>query len=119
MATEEREPVRPKGAALGREIDDVEARLYRRRADVRAHAGAVGDRLREAMSSPLTLVGAAGLGFAVAWFYPRRKTEIEDTGEQQGTSVLGNIMSGLNLAGLVMSLFPPGAGYAADDTDPR
>jgi len=28
-------------------------------------------------------------------------------------------MSGLNLAGLVMSLFPPGAGYAADDTDPR
>ena len=107
-------------AALGREIENVEARLLQRRADVRRHAAAVGDKLSEAMASPLTLVGAAGLGFAVAWYYPRRKADAADSGEG-GMSTLGTIMSGLNLAGMVLSIFPPSGAAAAQEgsTDPR
>ena len=70
------------------------------------------------MASPFTLVGAAGLGFAVAWFYPRRRVEADETGEQ-GTSVLASIMSGLNLAGMVLSMFPASTSSGDQNTDPR
>ena len=125
MATEETKPPRVTSAAKAHQIEEVEARLYRHRAETVVHAAAVGDRLRSAMTSPFTLVGAASLGFAVAWWYPRRRSEPEphhekrDTGEDQGASMLSTLMSGLNLAGMAMSLFPIGAGAAGDDADPR
>ena len=116
-------------AARGREIESVETRLYRRRNDARRHAAVVGDRLSDAMTSPYTLVGAVGLGFAVAWLYPRRRadrTDETDTADpspaagsgEEGTSALATIMSGLNLAGMVLSMFPPSAPQE-ENTDPR
>ena len=115
-------------AALGPRIESVEARLYQRRIDTRRHAAVVGDRLSEAMTSPYTLVGAVGLGFAVAWFYPRRRDDAPDSADagaaaaaasgEDGTSALATIMSGLNLAGMVLSMFPPSAPQE-ENTDPR
>jgi len=108
-------------AERGREIETVEARLLQRRADARRHAAAVGDRLSEVMTSPLTLIGAAGIGAAVAWYYPRRKAEVEPPGEEGRTSALATIMSGLNLAGMMLSLFPAhgNAGPQEESADPR
>ena len=106
---------------LGKQIDDVEGRLYRRRLDARNHAAKLGIGLRGKLASPLTLVGAAGLGFGVAWFYRRRKPDDKPAVEndKQPTSVLATIMSTLNFAGMVVSMFPQPASFVESDSDPR
>jgi hypothetical protein len=97
------------------EIAEVEARLHRRWLDTRVHASEVGNSLRDTLSSPYTLIGAAGVGFGVAWYYqqrdpvPRAKKPEPirgSSGQDEGTSMLTTILNGLNLAGMVISMFP-------------
>ena len=106
-------------------IGEVQARLYERRASAKTHAAMVGQRLKKTLTSPATLIGAAGVGFAIAWFYPRRKGPEPERepgqvlGGKDSTSVMSALMSGLNLAGMVISMFPATAGASAETTDPR
>src|SRR5689334_22991745 len=94
-------------AQTGTEIDAVEKRLYRRRADLRAHAGIVGQEVRVKLSSPVALIGAVGLGFAVAWFFPKRRApEPADSPNDAGAATTSSILNLLNLAGMALSLFP-------------
>ena len=62
-------------AERGTEIGAVERRLQRRWASTRLHAAAVNQDVRHVLSSPWALAGAVGLGFGVAWFFPRAKPE--------------------------------------------
>ena len=115
---------------LKTEIAEVEARLERRWADTRLHAAAVGDSVRANLASPYTLIGAAGLGFGIAWYYQQRepKPKVREpqfeqprAGPDEGASMLTTLLNGLNLAGMVISLFPTHAGSGSGDaeSDPR
>lgn len=108
-------------AELSTEIGAVAQRLDRRWVDTRVHAAALNHNAREALSSPFALLGAVGLGFGVAWFFPkRREPEPAQSPQDTGASVTTSILNALNLAGMVMSMFPAagpesGGGDAADD----
>ena len=115
---------------LKAEIAEVEARLERRWADTRLHAAAVGDNVRAKLASPYTLIGAAGLGFGIAWYYQQREPkpkvrerhyERSSAAPEEGASMMTTLLNGLNLAGMVISLFPTHAGSGSGDaeTDPR
>ena len=116
---------------LKTEIAEVEARLSQRWADTRIHASAVGDDLRMKLSSPYTLIGAAGVGFGIAWYYHQREPRAEREARSdrraeraqpdQGASMMTMLLNGLNLAGMVISLFPPNAtsGSGETENDPR
>jgi hypothetical protein len=109
-------------AELGSEIGAVEQRLHRRWASTRLHAAAVNQDVRQVLSSPWALVGAVGLGFGVAWFFPRAKPEPADVPYDSGATATSSIVSALNLAGMVMSMFPAfgsGSGAADPSEDPR
>ena len=113
-------------AEQGVEIEAIDKRLYRRRADMRAHAGIVGQQVRAKLSSPVALIGAVGLGFAVAWFFPkRREPEPADSPNDAGAATTSSILNLLNLAGMALSLFPSLGGAvrssegAASGEDPR
>lgn len=115
---------------LKAEIAEVEERISRRWTDVRVHAGAVGDTLRVKLSSPFTLIGAAGLGFGIAWYYqqrepkppdsePRREPRDADESDR-GASLMTTLLNGLNLAGMVISMLPANAASGSDaESDPR
>lgn len=109
-------------AERGTEIGAVEQRLHRRWGDTRLHAAAVNHDVRQVLSSPFALIGAVGLGFGVAWFFPRAKPEPADSGRDKGASATSSILNALNLAGMVMSMFPasgPESGAADPADDPR
>jgi len=110
-------------AELGTKIGAVEQRLHRRWASTRLHAAAVDQDVRQVLSSPWALVGAVGVGFGVAWFFPRAKPEPADSPHDSGATATSSIVSALNLAGMVMSMFPAlgtgGAGDADSSEDPR
>ena len=114
---------------LKAEIAEVEARLAQRWTDTRIHASAVGNDLRGKLSSPYTLIGAAGVGFGIAWYYQQRepRTEREPrpdprrTEPDQGASMMTTLLNGLNLAGMIISMFPTNAtsGSGETENDPR
>jgi hypothetical protein len=115
---------------LKAEIAEVEARLSRRWAETRIHAAAVGDDVRAKLTSPYTLLGAAGVGFGIAWYYQQReprpkerepREERRQSESEEGPSMMTTLLNGLNLAGMVISLFPTNAtsGSGETENDPR
>ena len=104
-------------AELGTEIGALEQRLHRRWASTRLHAAAVNQDVRQVLSSPWALVGAVGLGFGVAWFFPRAKPEPADAPHDSGATATSSIVRALNLAGMVMSMFPA-SGSESGEADP-
>ncbi|MEO7762305.1 MAG: hypothetical protein ABIS68_10390 [Casimicrobiaceae bacterium] len=103
---------------LGRQIDEVEGRLNRRRLDARNRAALLGIAVREKLASPVTIAGAVGLGFAVAWFYRRRPSDATHP-EEKSSSTLATIMGALNFAGMMISLFPQATSFTESENDPR
>ena len=108
-------------AELGSEIGAVEQRLHGRWASTRMHAAAVNEDVRQVLSSPWALVGAVGVGFGVAWLFPRAKPEPAVAVHDSGATATSSVVSALNLAGMVMSMFPAlGTGGATSHRpDPR
>ena len=114
---------------LKAEIAEVEARLSERWKDTRIHATALGNDLREKLSSPYTLIGAAGVGFGIAWYYHHREPRVERearpdprrTEPDQGASMMATLLNGLNLAGMIISMLPANAtsGSGETENDPR
>ena len=97
--------------SLDRQIGDAERRLARRRHSSSMHAAALAQRLRDAVSSPIALLLAAGVGFAASQLSLLRKTEPPervDAGGAGGHSLLATIMEGLGLAGTLMAMLPKG-----------
>jgi hypothetical protein len=113
------------------EIAEIEARLLQRWADTRLHASVVGNSLRDKLTSPYTLIGAAGVGFGIAWYYQQRdpppkvkkpEPRRDSSGPDEGVSMLTTILNGLNLAGMVISMFPTDGQRSAAgsaEADPR
>lgn len=57
------------------EIFEVEQRLALRRTQLRRHASEAGARAMQALTSPVALIAAAGLGFLAASTFARRHRE--------------------------------------------
>jgi len=57
------------------EIFEVEQRLALRRTQLKRHAGEAGARAMQALTSPVALIAAAGLGFLAASAFARRHRE--------------------------------------------
>jgi len=108
-------------AEKGTAIAAVEQRLQRRWDDTRVHAAALNSDIRGVLSSPVALVAAVGVGFGVAWAFPRAKPEPAESTSDKGAGVTTSILNALNFAGMVMSMFPSGPESGDDDTtdDPR
>ena len=94
--------------SVNRQIRDVEARLYANRDTARARATVVGDQLREKLSSPVALIVAGGLGFAVAHYHVRPKERVadDDDDHQGGAPVLARVMDLISLIGSITALLP-------------
>lgn len=95
--------------SLNQRISDAERRLGLRRRSSKRHASALGQRLRDKLSSPVTLLIAAGVGFAAGHFSPIRKTGASagvDESGGVGHRLLATIMEALSLAGVVMAMLP-------------
>lgn len=58
-----------------REIFEVEQRLALRRTQLKRHASEAGARAMQALTSPVALIAAAGLGFLAASSFARRRRE--------------------------------------------
>ena len=57
------------------EIFEVEQRLALRRTQLKRHAGEAGTRALQALTSPVALIAAAGIGFLAANSFARRRRE--------------------------------------------
>ena len=57
------------------EIFEVEQRLALRRTQLKRHASEAGTRAMQALTSPVALIAAAGLGFLAASSFARRRRE--------------------------------------------
>jgi hypothetical protein len=119
------------GGSINRQIRDIETRLFTNRDDARARAAVVGGELRDKLGSPIALLVAGGVGFAIAEYTSRRKPEptreavdLDDRadGHEPETPILASVMDLLSLAGSIMALLPaqqpteePETGSAEDD----
>ena len=93
--------------SLDQQILDVELRLMQRRRSSRQHGAALRQRLRDTLSSPLMLLVAAGVGFALGpWSWRRKAAPSVAQGAGGGPSLLSTIMKALTLAGAVMAILP-------------
>ena len=122
-------PAPSPAGSLDRQISDVEERLALRRQSSKVHASALGQRLRDKLSSPVTLLIAAGVGFAAGHFNPFRKSGASARVDESGAGrhrLLATIMEALSLAGTLMAMLPaieaarkPEPSAAGDTTQPR
>ena len=72
-------------------------------------------RLEETIGSPLALLAALGVGFAVGRFGPFRKTAPAAPGQRgDRLSLIATVMDGLTLAGSLIALLPKASPVPAD-----
>ena len=81
---------------LDQEIYEIEQRLHLREAELKDTAEALKHRTMKGLMSPLSIVGAVGLGFVVAGSLGRRKaskqTVSPETKEQTKGFALGSVL---------------------------
>jgi hypothetical protein len=107
-------------ASLDRRIRETEQRLADRQRSAGVHAAALDRTLREGLSSPITLLIAAGAGFALGQFSRRRRARACPDGEppRAGRSILAALMEALTLASTVMAMLPARRREPAGETGP-
>jgi hypothetical protein len=98
----------PIPASLDRRIREAEQRLAGRQRSTGVHAAAVGRNLREGLSSPITLLIAAGTGFALGQFSKRKRAEARADSDppRARLSIFAMLMEALTLAPTVMAMLP-------------
>jgi len=95
--------------SLDQRISDLERRVAERRRSSSVHSAAIAQRVRDALGSPIALLVAAGIGFAVSRFGLSRKSgppEREDAAGAGGHSLLSTVMEAVGLAGTLMAMLP-------------
>lgn len=94
-------------ASLDEQILEVERRLIRRHASSTSNRAAVRRHVHDTISSPLTLLLAAGVGFAIGHFrrpHTARSSAAEAGGGSGGVSSMSTMLSAVSLAGSIMTL---------------
>jgi hypothetical protein len=94
-------------ASLDEQILEVERRLIRRHASSTSNRAAIRRHVRETISSPLTLLLAAGVGFAMGHFrrpHTARSSVTDTAGGTGGALSLSTMLSAVSLAGSIMTL---------------
>lgn len=96
----------PDDASLDQQIRMVEQRMMRRRAASKARLALFRSQLRDRMTSPLVLLLAAGVGFAMG---PSKGSKSASSAEAppraDGVRLLSTIVSWVSLTGSVMTLW--------------
>ena len=104
--------------SLDQQIEEIEQRLALHHKSASLHASALNEKVRENLSSPITLFIAAGIGFC--WTYFARKPEakpaenvaeistenIDDKSDKKSFDWLGNIMQIITLVEAIKMLIP-------------
>ena len=85
-----------------KEIYEVEQRIALRRTQVKRHRRDATEKAMEALASPVALIGAAVLGFAVAGGFSQRKKEPEHPERRKSDHMKAAKATGI--AGLLMPL---------------
>jgi hypothetical protein len=118
MTSTRRDPPIP--ASLDRRIRQAEQRLADRQRSTGVHAAALGRTLRGALSSPVTLLIAAGAGFALGQFSKRRGARACPDGDppRAGRSIFATLMEAITLASTVMAILPARRREPARQTGP-
>ncbi|MGL1833640.1 hypothetical protein ACKVEX_08540 [Rhodocyclaceae bacterium SMB388] len=117
----------PDGASLDQQIRIVEQRMIRHRASSKARLVLFRAQLRDRMTSPLALLLAAGVGFAMG---PSRVSKhaqppAEAPPRADGVQLLSTIVSWVSLTGSVMTLWQrfradsPPTGRERSATEPQ
>lgn len=95
-------------------IGEIERRLEQRRSSAGNHASQLGENLRDSLSSPQALLGAAGVGFALSEMAGRKPGSSgavaghTDANQQRpaNTSSVATVMEALSLAATLLALLP-------------
>ena len=106
MSTPNRDSTRP--APLNQRIREVEQQLAGRQRSIGFRAAALARNLREKLSSPITLLVAAGAGFAIGQFSKRKRAEPHTGTDPANTrpSIFATLMDAFSLATTVMAMLP-------------
>ena len=97
----------PPSVSLDQQIRDLEQRLEQRRQSSTLHAAALKRSLRQKVRSPVTLLLAGAVGFALGLVVPLGKLgrpAHKDSKSAGGATVLAVTMDALTLVGAVMAL---------------
>lgn len=105
---------RPDDASLDDKIRMVEQRLMRRRASSRVRLATFRWQLRDRMTSPLALLLAAGIGFAMGGSKGSGSAQAQPGAG--GAQFLSTMLSMVSLTGSVMTLLQR---FKADKAPPR
>lgn len=110
----------PMPASLNRRIREAEQRLAGRQRSTGVHAAAVGRNLREGLSSPITLLIAAGAGFALGQLSKRKRAQARADSDppRARVSIFAMLMEALPLATTVMGMLPALRREPARESEP-
>ena len=96
--------------SLDSRIHRTEQRIAKRRLVLVARASDVNGKVRGKLSSPLLMLGAAGMGFVFAQFRRRRSRDERDRGERQEVtmkpSIFATVTDALTLATTLLAMMP-------------
>ena len=96
--------------SLDSRIHRTEQRIAKRRLVLVARASEVNGKVRGKLSSPLLMLGAAGIGFVFAQFRRRRSRDERDRGERQEVtmkpSIFATVTDALTLATTLLAMMP-------------
>jgi hypothetical protein len=106
MSTASRNSTIP--APLNQRIREAEQQLAGRQRSLGICTAALGRNLRETLSSPLTLVVAAGAGFAIGKFSKRKRAEprAERDPPSARPSIFVTLIDAITLAGTLVAMLP-------------
>lgn len=95
--------------SLNQQIHELEQKIVSRQTLIAAHAGAIRQHLVATLSSPFTLLTAAGAGFAVGYFklFSRpAPAKTNDNGEKYKRSGLVKVLNAISLTGSIVAMLP-------------
>lgn len=97
----------PSDASLDQQIRRIEQRLMRRRESSREHMAGFRRQVRERMASPVILLLAGGLGFALSAFTGSKPAPSSSTSapRPEGVRLLSTMVTMVSLGGSVMTLW--------------
>ena len=101
-----RESAKP--APLGTRIREAEQRLADRQRSTRVRAAALGRALHDGLSSPITLLVAAGAGFTLGQFSKRKRAQTRADADPPPARPprFAALMDALSLVTTVMAMLP-------------
>ena len=117
MSTANRNSTRP--ASLNQRIREAERQLAGRQRSIGFRAAALGRSVRENLSSPIALLVAAGVGFAIGQFSKRKSAEPHAGTDPPSArpSIFATLMDAFTLASTVMAMLPAIRREPARDTE--